>query len=93
MRVQTDPFSFVYKYYYAKRHTNCSTFFNRFLIDASNQLKIGAKHNERKKKVATVLFKKVGSNIHSQNEQICHEGLCNILNLKEKSFQTFEIFI
>ena len=51
------------------------------------------KHNEGKKKVAPLLFKNVGSTRHSQNEQICHEGLCNILNLKKKSFQTFEIFI
>ena len=52
------------------------------------------KHNEGKKKVAlVVLFKKVGSNRHFQNEQICHEGLCNILNLKKKGFQTFEIFV
>ena len=52
------------------------------------------KHNEGKKKVAlVVLFKKVGSNRHFQNEQVCHEGLCNILNLKKKSFQTFEMFI
>ena len=52
------------------------------------------KQNKGKKKVAPVLLKKVGGNNRpSQNEQICHKGLCNILNLKEKSFQTFEIFI
>ena len=33
-------FSFVNKYYYSKLHTNCSTFSNRLLIDASKQLKI-----------------------------------------------------
>ena len=43
--------------------------------------------------VAELLFKKVGSNRHSQNGQICHEGLCNILNMKKKNFQTFEIYI
>ena len=40
-----------------------------------------------------VLLEKVGGNRHSQNEQICHEELCNILNLKKKSFQTIDIFI
>ena len=36
------------------------------------------KHNEGKKKVAPLLFKKVGSNRHSQNEQICHHSVCVI---------------
>ena len=43
--------------------------------------------------VELLLFKKVGSIRHSQNEQICHEGLRNILNMIKKNFQTFEIFI
>ena len=51
------------------------------------------KHNEGKKKVAPLLFKKLGSNGHSHNEKIWHKGFCNILNLKKKSFQTFEISI
>ena len=64
------------------------------VFENRNTICIFLKHNEGKKKVAlVVLFKKVGSNRHFQNEQICHEVLCNILNLKKKSFQTFEMFI
>ena len=42
---------------------------------------------------ALVPFEKVGSNRHTQNEQIHHEYFCNILNFKEKSFQNLLILI